>query len=242
MKVVLFACTHNAGRSQMAAAWFNVFADPTRARAISAGTVPAGSVHPEVVEVMREVGIDLTRAPSQRLTAEVAATSDLLVTMGCGESCPIVPGLKREDWDLEDPKGKSLLRVREIRDEIRAKVRALIKNEGLEPPSRMVLPLSHAPWREELPKKLAKIGIVDSTRIRVLRLERGYDEPGWCTRPHTLYVINGRLAIRFDDSAVPMEPGDVAVLPAGIEHHHRPEPLTDVVELLLIEPATDPQE
>jgi hypothetical protein len=96
---------------------------------------------------------------------------------GCGESCPIVPGRKREDWDLEDPKGKSLNRVREIRDEIRAKVRALIKNEGFEPPSRTVLPLSHAPWREELPKKFAKIGIVDSTRIRVLRLERGYDEP-----------------------------------------------------------------
>jgi mannose-6-phosphate isomerase-like protein (cupin superfamily) len=162
--------------------------------------------------------------------------------MGCGESCPVVPGLKREDWDLEDPKGKSHNRVREIRDEIRAKVRALIKSERLRPPSGLVFPLSKAPWREELPKKLAKIGIVESTRIRVLRLERGYDEPGWCTRPHTLYVINGRLALRFDDSAVPMEPGDVAMLPAGIEHRHRPEPLTDIVELLLVEPATDPRE
>ena len=190
---------------------------------------------------MREVGIDLTRAPSQLLTAEVAAASNLLVTMGCGESCPVVPGLKREDWDLEDPKGKSLNRVREIRDEVRAKVRALIKSEGLEPPSPLVLPLSQAPWREELPKKLAKIGIVESTRIRVLRLERGYDEPGWCTRPHTLYVISGSLAIRFDYSVVSMESGDVAVLPAGIKHRHRPEPLTDIVELLLIEPAIDPQ-
>ncbi len=226
----------------MAAAWFNVFADPRRARALSAGTAPAGSVHPEVVEVMQEVGIDLARAPSQLLTADVVAASNLLVTMGCGESCPVVPGLKREDWDLEDPKGKSLNRVREIRDQVRAKVRALIKSEGLEPPSQLVLPLSQAPWREELPNTLAKIGIVESTRIRVLRLKRGYDEPGWCTRPHTLYVISGRLAIRFDDSAVPMESGDVAVLPAATEHRHRPEPLTDIVELLLVEPATDQQE
>jgi arsenate reductase len=127
---VVFACVHNAGRSQMAAAFFNALADPARARAVSAGTEPGDRVHPEVVAVMREVGLDLSRATPSRLTADLAARGQLLVTMGCGEACPVVPGLKREDWPLDDPKGQPLDRVRHIRDEIRARVAALIAAEG----------------------------------------------------------------------------------------------------------------
>jgi arsenate reductase len=126
MTTVIFACVHNAGRSQMAAAWFNHLADPGVARAISAGTSPGERVHPEVLDVMKEVGIDLSAARPQKLTEELARGADLLVTMGCGDECPYVPGLKVEDWPLEDPKGKSLERVREIRDEIRTRVAELL--------------------------------------------------------------------------------------------------------------------
>jgi arsenate reductase len=126
---VIFACVHNAGRSQMAAAFFNAAAHPTRARALSAGTEPAAHVHPEVVEVMREVGIDLSQAIPTRLTPEVAAGASLLVTMGCGDACPFVPGLRRDDWALPDPKGQAMDRVRRIRDEIRARVQQLIAAE-----------------------------------------------------------------------------------------------------------------
>ncbi len=105
MKTVIFACVHNAGRSQMAAAYFNQLADPAKARAVSAGTRPADRVHPEVVQVMQEDGIDLTAARPQKLTAAIAATAQLLITMGCGDECPYVPGLQREDWPFEDPKG-----------------------------------------------------------------------------------------------------------------------------------------
>jgi len=126
VKTVVFACVHNAGRSQMAAALFNALADPTKARAVSAGTQPAERVHDEVVAAMRELGVDLsTRAP-QKLTDELARAADLLVTMGCGEACPVVPGVERDDWPLEDPKGKSLERVREIRSEIRRRVSSLL--------------------------------------------------------------------------------------------------------------------
>jgi arsenate reductase len=127
MKTVIFACVHNAGRSQMAAAFFNAGADRSKARGVSAGTEPGKSVHPEVVEVMREVGFDLTSARPTRLTDELARGASLLVTMGCGESCPFVPGLQREDWSLEDPKGKPLERVREIRDDIRHRVKELLR-------------------------------------------------------------------------------------------------------------------
>jgi arsenate reductase len=127
---VIFACVHNAGRSQMAAAFFNQLADPGRARAVSAGTQPAERVHPEVVEAMREVGIDLGRARPALLTPELAAGAHLLVTMGCGESCPFVPGLRREDWQIPDPKGQSLERVAAIRDDIRRRVARLISAEG----------------------------------------------------------------------------------------------------------------
>jgi arsenate reductase len=126
MTTVIFACVHNAGRSQMAAAFFDALADPDRARAISAGTDPGSRVHPEVVEAMREVGIDLSTARPQRLTDELARGADLLITMGCGEACPAVPGLRTEDWPLPDPKGQPIDRVREIRDEIRARVQDLL--------------------------------------------------------------------------------------------------------------------
>lgn len=127
---VLFACVHNAGRSQMAAAFFNALADPEKAVALSAGTEPGSRVHPEVVAVMKEVGIDLSAAVPRQLTLELARGAALLVTMGCGEGCPAVPGLRREDWPLEDPKGKPLEKVRQIRDEIRRRVGELIERSG----------------------------------------------------------------------------------------------------------------
>ena len=128
---VIFACVHNAGRSQISAAFFNQLADPTRARAFSAGTNPAPHVHPIVVEAMREVGIDLTHAQPQKLTAELAQGAQLLVTMGCGDECPYVPGLRRDDWPLPDPKGQDLAAVRIIRDEILTRVKHLIETEHL---------------------------------------------------------------------------------------------------------------
>jgi arsenate reductase (thioredoxin) len=130
MTTVLFACVHNAGRSQMAAAWFNALADPSKARAISAGTDPGPRVHPEVIVAMREVGVDLAAASTAKLTPERAQHAQVLVTMGCGDECPYVPGARRDDWPLEDPKGKPIERVREIRDEIRGRVQALIDDEG----------------------------------------------------------------------------------------------------------------
>lgn len=129
MKTVIFACVHNAGRSQMAAALFNTLADPSKARAVSAGTTPGDRVYPEVVMVMREEGIDLSNARPQELTTQLATGAQLLITMGCGDECPYVPGLRRDDWPLEDPKGKSIERVRAIRDDIRARVDALIVRE-----------------------------------------------------------------------------------------------------------------
>lgn len=123
---IIFACVHNAGRSQMAAAFFNAIANPNIDEAISAGTQPGECVHPEVVAAMNEIGIDLSNARPQLLTNDLVAKADLLVTMGCGEACPYVPGLKREDWLLQDPKGKSLEEVRKIRDDIRERVKALL--------------------------------------------------------------------------------------------------------------------
>jgi arsenate reductase len=130
MQKVIFACVHNAGRSQMSAAFFNALADPGKAVAVSAGTQPAAQVHPVVADVMREVGIDLSGARPQQLTAALARDASLLVTMGCGDECPYVPGLRRDDWPLPDPKGQPLERVREIREEIRARVARLIESEG----------------------------------------------------------------------------------------------------------------
>lgn len=130
MTTVIFACTHNAGRSQMAAAFFNRVADPARARARSAGTRPADRVHPAVVEAMREVGLDLSAARPQQLTPELAKTGGLLVTMGCGEECPVVPGLPVEDWPLDDPRDQPIERVRQIRDDIAGRVRDLVAARG----------------------------------------------------------------------------------------------------------------
>jgi arsenate reductase (thioredoxin) len=130
MKQVIFACVHNAGRSQMAAAFFNALADPARARATSAGTQPAERVHPEVLHVMLEEGIDLTRVQPQRLTEDLAAGAQMLVTMGCGDECPFVPGLQVRDWALPDPKGQPLEAVRGIRDDIRRRVQELVNELG----------------------------------------------------------------------------------------------------------------
>lgn len=131
MKKYIFACVHNAGRSQMAAAWFEMLADPTRAMGLSAGTDPGHRVHPEVVTVMREVGVDLANVAPRLLTTGLAADATLLVTMGCGEACPCVPGLRIADWPLPDPKGRPVDEVRRIRDEIRSRVARLVDEEGV---------------------------------------------------------------------------------------------------------------
>ena len=127
---VVFACVANAGRSQMAAALFNKLADPKRARAISAGTRPGTAVHPEVVTAMREVDIDLSSATPQYLSTDIANDAHILITMGCGDECPLVPGVERDDWPLDDPKGQPVEAVRRIRDQIRKNVEALIKERN----------------------------------------------------------------------------------------------------------------
>ncbi len=126
MITVLFACVHNAGRSQIAEALFNRHADPAKARAISAGTHPAAHVHPEVVALMREMNIDLSGHRPQQLTAALAAQAQWLITMGCGDECPVVPGIQRDDWPLADPKGQSLDAVRAIAGDVERRVHALI--------------------------------------------------------------------------------------------------------------------
>ncbi len=128
---VIFACVHNAGRSQMAGAFFNELVDRSKAEALSAGTEPGDRIHPEVLTVMQEVGIDLSNAKPQRLTQELANEAQLLVTMGCGDKCPYVPGLRRDDWPLRDPKGLPTADVRSIRDEVKARVLTLIEAERL---------------------------------------------------------------------------------------------------------------
>ena len=129
MLKVIFACVHNAGRSQMAAAFFNQLADPNKARAVSAGTQPGERVHPEVQAVMQEVGIDLRNAKPRKLTEELAKDAQLLITMGCGDGCPFVPGLRRDDWPLRDPKGLPVEDVRAVREEVKRRVEELIRRE-----------------------------------------------------------------------------------------------------------------
>jgi arsenate reductase len=124
MATVLFVCVHNAGRSQMSRALFERVADG-RHNALSAGTTPAEHVHPQVVEAMREVGVDLSDAKPQRLTNELAGQADVIVTMGCGDECPYIPGKRYVDWDLPDPSAMSVADVRRLREDIDAKVRAL---------------------------------------------------------------------------------------------------------------------
>jgi protein-tyrosine-phosphatase len=125
MARALFVCVHNAGRSQMSAALFEQAAGG-RHEAASAGTAPAERVHPEVVEVMHEVGIDLADRTPQKLTRELAAWADVVVTMGCGDACPYIPGTTYVDWDLEDPKGRPAEAVRATRDDIASRVEALV--------------------------------------------------------------------------------------------------------------------
>ena len=127
MSTVLFVCLHNAGRSQMSQALFEQAAGG-RHRAVSAGSVadPGGRVHPEVVEVMREVGIDLEGRRPRRLTTELAQEADVVVTMGCGDACPYIPGKRYVEWELADPKGRPVDEVRATRDAIRSRVRALL--------------------------------------------------------------------------------------------------------------------
>jgi arsenate reductase (thioredoxin) len=114
----------------MAAAFFNALADPSKARAESAGTQPGDRVHPEVQAAMKEVGIDLSGVKPRKLTQELAQGADMLITMGCAEACPVVPGLVPVDWALEDPKGKPIEKVREIREEVRGLVVELIERKG----------------------------------------------------------------------------------------------------------------
>jgi arsenate reductase len=125
MATALFVCRQNAGRSQMSAALFEQ-AVGGRHRALSAGTTPADSVHPEVVEVMRELGVDLSDRLPRRLTRELAEQADVVVTMGCGDECPYIPGKRYVDWELEDPAGRPVDEVRAIRDDIARRVRDLV--------------------------------------------------------------------------------------------------------------------
>jgi arsenate reductase len=123
---VVFACAHDSGRAQMAAAFFNLLADPARASAFSAGVEPAERLHPEVVAAMKEVGVDLSAARPTLLTAEMMRGASLVVTMGCGEECPYVLGLRMEDWPIGDPVGQPLERVRQMRDDLGLMVAHLV--------------------------------------------------------------------------------------------------------------------
>jgi len=125
MARVLFVCLHNAGRSQMSQALFESAAGG-RHRALSAGTTPADRVHPEVVEAMRELDVDLSGNTPRMLTRDLAETADVVVTMGCGDECPYIPGKRYLDWDLPDPTGRPLEEVRATRDEIARRVTALV--------------------------------------------------------------------------------------------------------------------
>jgi arsenate reductase (thioredoxin) len=129
MARVLFVCLHNAGRSQMSRALFEQAA-AGRHVAESAGTQPAARVHPEVAEAMGELGIDVSRQQPKRLTREMAERADVVVTMGCGDECPYIPGKRYIDWDLPDPKGLPPEQVRAIRDDIAARVHDLVDDLG----------------------------------------------------------------------------------------------------------------
>jgi protein-tyrosine-phosphatase len=125
MATALFVCLHNAGRSQMSQALFERAANG-RHTAFSAGTTPAEQVHPEVVQVMQELGIELSKRRPQLLTRELAEQADVVVTMGCGDRCPYIPGKRYVDWELPDPKDRPLDEVRHTRDEIRQRVQELV--------------------------------------------------------------------------------------------------------------------
>jgi protein-tyrosine-phosphatase len=132
--VVLFLCVHNAGRSQMALGWFNHLADG-KAVAWSGGSEPGTEVNPAAIQAMAEVGIDIAREFPKPWTDEIVRAADVVVTMGCGDACPLFPGKRYEDWELDDPAGQSADTVRPIRDEIGSRVRALLAELGVAAPS-----------------------------------------------------------------------------------------------------------
>ena len=125
MKTVLFVCVHNAGRSQMAAGFMQTLSGG-RVRVLSAGSAPKESINPLAVQVMQEIGIDIANNQPKVLTNETVKESDVVITMGCGDACPFYPGKRYEDWVLEDPAGKSIEKVRDIRDQIKVKVQSLL--------------------------------------------------------------------------------------------------------------------
>jgi arsenate reductase (thioredoxin) len=129
---VLFVCVHNAGRSQMAAGWLEHLA-AGRVEVRSAGSQPADEINPAAVEVMREAGIDITAGRPKVLSTDDVRASDVVITMGCGDTCPVFPGKRYEDWDLPDPAGQPVQMVRQVRDEIKERVQALLAE--LLPPS-----------------------------------------------------------------------------------------------------------
>ncbi len=132
MATVLFVCRQNAGRSQMSQALFTRATDGVH-QAISAGTTPAAHVHPEVIDVMRELDIDLSDRVPQLLTRELAEQADIVVTMGCGDQCPYIPGKRYIDWELPDPSGQPVARVRTIRDDIAERIQALLRELNVPP-------------------------------------------------------------------------------------------------------------
>ncbi|WP_353951242.1 arsenate reductase ArsC [Knoellia sp. S7-12] len=132
---VLFVCVHNAGRSQMAAGYLEALSGG-QVEVRSAGSAPADQVNPAAVEAMAEEGIDLAAASPKVLTTEAVQASDVVITMGCGDACPIFPGKRYEDWALEDPAGKGVESVRPIRDDIRRRILELLDSLGIEPVTR----------------------------------------------------------------------------------------------------------
>lgn len=131
---VLFLCVHNAGRSQMAAGWMRHLAGD-RIEVLSGGSEPASEVNPAAVEAMREVGIDITSQQPERWTDETVGAADVIVTMGCGDTCPVLPGRRYLDWELEDPAGRGVEDVRPVRDEIERRVRSLMAELGVARPA-----------------------------------------------------------------------------------------------------------
>ncbi len=129
---ILFVCTHNAGRSQMAAGFLGHLAGD-RVEVRSAGSEPAQHLNPTAVEAMRELGVDISRERPQLLSDSAVRQADVVITMGCGDACPVYPGRRYEDWELEDPAGQPLEKVRPIRDEIERRVRALLDQLALAP-------------------------------------------------------------------------------------------------------------
>ncbi|MGC5582867.1 arsenate reductase ArsC [Ornithinimicrobium sp. W1679] len=129
---VLFVCVHNAGRSQMAAGWLEHLAGD-RVQVRSAGSAPGDAVNPAAVRAMAEVGVDISGGIPKVLTTEAVEASDVVITMGCGDTCPIYPGTRYEDWELDDPAGQGVDAVRPIRDEIRRRVVDLLRSLGIDP-------------------------------------------------------------------------------------------------------------